>query len=367
VRRSSRAAAVTAAGVVVLVELSLVVGLVVFVVLDDGWSQVLWIAVGALLLWNLVPRPERVRTAATPLTRAGAPSVWALAEAVADAVGTRPPGAAYADTRYPVVVQPTGYLGGAALVVGLPQWTALDPDERVAVLADELAAAAVWRSPGGRLVRLADDLLSRWVLLLGGTPTVQPYAGTLEHSDTTTGVWGPGDDLAGDRARREAAGAVGRAGLAVVATPVKAVQHVLHRAWAPTVAAAVLAADARAARVAGADAVRRLLLSGLGVPRGLVAAQVAGRRGEDPFEAIAAAARPDPQELARRLEVATATGERTDPWHPPTARRVAALDTTGGATAWPGTAGVAAADVELRALRPALRSRLRDELVHGSD
>ena len=45
---------VALAAAVVVVDVLLVVGLVTLVVLDDGWTKVLWAAVGALLLWQLV-------------------------------------------------------------------------------------------------------------------------------------------------------------------------------------------------------------------------------------------------------------------------------------------------------------------------
>ena len=57
--RAGRLRVVALAAVVVVVAVALAVGVVTLVVLDDGWTRVIWAAVGAFLLWQLVPRPQR--------------------------------------------------------------------------------------------------------------------------------------------------------------------------------------------------------------------------------------------------------------------------------------------------------------------
>ena len=324
--RGGRLRVVAPAAVVVVVAVLLAVGLVTLVVLDDGWTRVIWAAVGALLLWQLVPRPQRPSPRAVRVTTTDAPALLALVDEVAATVGARPPDSVAVDTVYATTLVPVGYRGRATLVLGLPQWTALDDDERVATLAHELACGEPARSPGGVLVRLADDLLTRLVLLLSPAAVVQPHEKAREQYDSGLGVLGAGDELAGDRMRREVATSVGAAGLTVVATPARALQHVFRRAGLPAAVAGCLDADRRAAALVGSPTVVAVLLSTLPVPRAWVAAEVASRRRSDPFVAMARAERPGADELARRLAAAEGSGERSGPGHAPTAVRVRAAE-----------------------------------------
>jgi hypothetical protein len=338
---------------------------VVLLVTDDGWTRILWAVLGLLLLWQLRPRPSRVDRRAVELPASAAPGLHALCAEVAAAVGARPPDRVVVDTTYPVRVQPTGYLGRATLVVGLPQWTALDPGERVAVLAHELACAEVRREPSGVLVRLADDLLTSARTILTPVSVVSADSLAIEQSTRTLGYIGPSDELAGNRMRREASAAVGAAGMAVVAAPVRVVQSALARAWRPTLHAAAFAADRRAVELAGTPAVRGWLLSTAGVPRGLTAANNAARTpGTDPFTAMESASRPEPAELRARLEADPAAA--ADGQHPPTADRLRLVDAAdpgpGRSLEWD---ALAAADRDVFAARVPLTPRFRDELVHG--
>ena len=284
--------AVVLAAVIVTVAVLLVVLLVTLVVLDDGWTKVIWTVIGALLLWQLVPRPARPSSRAVPVRADDAPGLHGLVAEVAAVTGTRRPDSVVVDTAYATSLLPVGYLGRATLVLGLPQWTALDDDERIAVLAHELACVEPARSPAGILVRLADDLLSRLVLMLSPTGAVQPHETTREQYDSQMGAMGAGDDLAGDRMRREVATSVGAAGLTVVAAPARALQGMLRRAALAGSSPGCLRADRGAAALVGSPAVTGLLLSTLPLPRAWVAAEVAARRRADPFVAMAASERP---------------------------------------------------------------------------
>lgn len=363
--RTGAAAVLLACGVVAVAAL-LVVALVVLVLLDDGWTRVIWAALGALLLWQLVPRPQRASSRAVPVPASEAPGVHRLLSEIAGAGGARVPTTVAADTAYATSLVPVGYLGRGTLVVGLPQWAALDDAERVAVLAHELVCSGPARTPAGAVLRLADDLVTRLVLLLSPPGVVQPHETSRQQYDSGLGALGAGDELAGDRMRREAAAAVGSAGLAVVAAPARTLQRALRRTARPAATESCLAADRLAASLVGSRAVESLLLSALPVPRGWVAAEVAARRGGDPFDALARADRPGPDELERRLLAAAATGERAGARHAPTAARVEALRrdpvaTTRGVH----PASVRTADAELAATRVRLVRRFSEELVHG--
>ena len=60
-------------------------------VVDDGWSRILWGGLGLLVLWQLRPRPARVDRHAVALPASAAPDLHALCAEVAAAVGARPP------------------------------------------------------------------------------------------------------------------------------------------------------------------------------------------------------------------------------------------------------------------------------------
>jgi hypothetical protein len=365
-RPAGRARAVALAAAVVAGSVLLVVALVVLVVLDDGWTRVIWAAVGALVLWQLVPRPARPSPRAVAVTAEQSPGLHRLVADVAEATGTRRPDSVVVDTLYATTVVPVGYRGRATLVVGLPQWSALDDDERVASLAHELACAEPARDRAGILVRLADDLLTRLVLLLSPAAVVQPHEQTRQQYDSGLGALGAGDELAGDRMRREVATSVGAAGLTVVASPARMLLGALRRSLAPSRSADCLHADRRAVALVGSAAVVGLLLSTLPVPRAWVAAEVAARRRTDPFRAMAEAERPSSDELARRLAVAVASGERAGPTHAPTASRVQAAQRGDVAVIrGVGPAAVRAADRDLDACRQQLAGRFAEELVHG--
>ena len=358
-----RAPAVVVAVLVVLVEVTLVGALGVLVAQDEGWTQWLWGGLWVLLVWQLLPRAAGLPRRAVRLSPQDAPAVHALTRAVVSAMGARAPTTLAVDTTYPVAVLPVGYLGRATLVIGLPQWTVLDPDERLAVLAHELAYAQVWRSPAGVLVRVADDLLTSARTVLTPTRTVTADQSTIDRSTAEYGEIGPGGALVANRMAREGAAAVGAAGMSVFSAPVRGAQALLHRLWRPVTLAAALDGDARAADLAGAGSMTAVLLSTVGTPRGLVAASVAARTGQDPFEAMAASRRPDRSELDRRLAAHPAS--RTDEWHPSTADRVAALRGVPAPAAGPDRALLGPADGELARYRTELRRQLAEELVHG--
>lgn len=261
-------AAVALAAGVVLGALIPVGVLVVVLVLDSGWSRVIWAVLLSIALWQLMPRPERPSARAVTLAGVEYPALHLLVTDVAEVAGARAPTSVRSDTVFATSVIPVGYLGGAALVIGLPQWTALGREERVASVAHALVCARVLRLPSGCLVRLADDILVRASLLLTSSPDPKPHEGSIAASDSGLGMLGAGDELAGDRARREAAAFVGSAGLSVVGGPVRAVRRVLRRAARPSVTRACLRADHRAVNIVGERAVESLLRSSLQTPRG---------------------------------------------------------------------------------------------------
>ncbi len=356
--------AVALAVVVVGVEVVLVAGWVTLLVRDDGWSRWVWLLLGLLLLWQLVPRPPRVAGRAERIGPGDAPHLHRLLGDLAGSLGSRLPSRVAVDTTYATATVHEGYLGRTTLVVGLPQWTALDDGERIAVLAHELVCADAQRGPAGVVVRLADDLLTSARTVLAPARVVRADEAAINQANDQLGNFGGAGALVANRLGREASAAVGAAGLSVVSAPVRAVQDLLRRLWRPVALAGARRGDEAAEGLAGTGPTRSALLAGVGVPRGLSAAHAAARTGGDPFTAIAGAGRPDAHELERR--VAATPEAAVDPWHPPTARRLAALGAgSAGALLRPDHATVRAADAELEVVRHRLARRFAEELVHG--
>ena len=351
--RTAAGAAVAVAVAVLAGWLALVGAWLALLALDEGLSRVVWAVLGALLFWHLRPRPARVRRAAVVVGDEEAPGLHALAETVAEAVGCHPPRRVLLETTYPVAAVPVGYAGRSDLVVGLPQWTVLRPRERLAAVAMVLAEVESQRA-AGTLVRLANDLLVSARELLeppGAARGDEVAAGYSVSNPIAVGTFEV------NRVGRSAATNVGAAGMTALAAPLRWVQRGLLRLWRPRLVATVHDADARAAGVAGRDAVVGVLLTTAGTPLGLTAAASAARYGRDPFEALAEAERPDPAQ-ARRLLAAGAGGAASP--GAGAAGRVEALERGAPFAASvvdPGLATRADADV----LR--LRSRLADQLV----
>ncbi|WP_189168514.1 M48 family metallopeptidase [Pilimelia anulata] len=89
--------------------------------------------------WTLRPRLGRLDPLATPLDRAAAPRLHALVDRVAAAVGAPRPDVIILDDALNASAGTVGLRGRRVLTLGLPLWSALDPQERVALLGHELA------------------------------------------------------------------------------------------------------------------------------------------------------------------------------------------------------------------------------------
>jgi heat shock protein HtpX len=360
--RAAGAATVVVALVVFLGWLALLVGWVALLTVDRGWSRVAWAVFGAFVFWNLRPRPPRVRREAVPVTAEEAPGLHALVTATADAVGTVAPRRILLDTTYVVAALPVGYGARSDLVIGLPQWTVLRPRERVAAVAMVLAGLDVHHRPLGVLVRLASDLLVAGRELLEPPGAVRGDVEAAAYSVSNPLVVDPFEE---NRVGRSLTKNVGAAGLMAVGAPLRWVQSGLLRSWRPALVPAAYDADARAAAVAGRDAVVGVLLSTVGTPLGSTAAASAARYGRDPFEALETVGRPERAEYRRLL---AAEGDGRQAPVPLTSQRLDAVE-----RGLPSTAGsvdpalARQADADVVRLRPEFLDRLTDELRGASD
>ncbi len=347
-----------AALIVVLCWLVPVGAWVALLLVDRGWSRVVWAVFGAFVVWQLLPRPLRVRPEAVPVPEAEAPGLYALVSTVAGAVEVRAPRRVLLDTTYPVTALPVGYGGRVDLVVGLPQWTVLRPRERVAAVTLALAVPGVaGGGAAGRLVRLADDMLTAGRSLLEPPGAVRGDLVAAAYSvNNPIAV----TELEVNRVGRGVVKNVGVAGMTTVAAPLRMAQGALHRLWRPVIVAAAQDADARAAALAGRDAVAGVLLSTVGPPLGLTAAASAARYGRDPFQALAEVRRPERSEYTARL---AAEGGTTAGTGLSTARRLEAVERATPTAGIAVDSGLAArADADVVRLRAQLVPRLTDEL-----
>lgn len=129
-----------------------------------GWGGV-GVVAGAVLLvlfWALAPRVRRLPDDRPVLFRSDAPELFALVDEVAHAVGTRSLHAIVVDGSTNAAVTTYGVRGRRLLVLGMPLWEILTPEERIALLGHELAHYANGDTRNGFVVGTAVRTLALW-------------------------------------------------------------------------------------------------------------------------------------------------------------------------------------------------------------
>ncbi|WP_146259116.1 M48 family metalloprotease [Streptomyces tateyamensis] len=123
--------------------------------------------VGLGLAWLLRPRLGRWR-AAEPgeLTAAQAPVLHAVTARIAAALDTRTPDRIVVDHAYNASYARIGLRGRVQLTVGLPLWTALAEDERLALLGHELGHGSNGDQRRELWLMMAHSALTEWCRLL---------------------------------------------------------------------------------------------------------------------------------------------------------------------------------------------------------
>ncbi|MFE2582080.1 M48 family metallopeptidase [Streptomyces sp. NPDC059378] len=161
--RDASAVSATALALIVHgVTLALAVGGIWCVV--AGWGGVGMVAglVPLLMAWALAPRVGRLPDDWPVLFRADAPELFALVDEVAGAVGTRSVHAIAVDGDINASVTTYGVRGRRLLVLGMPLWEVLTPEERIALLGHELAHYANGDIRNGLVVGTATRTLALW-------------------------------------------------------------------------------------------------------------------------------------------------------------------------------------------------------------
>ena len=114
----------------------------------------------------LIPPPARFDRDHTPLARADAPTLYALVDRLAVAVGTRPPGLIAVGPEYNAAVSQYGLRRRRVLYLGLALWGVLTAQQRVALLGHELGHFVNGDARHGLLARPAMLTLGRLARLL---------------------------------------------------------------------------------------------------------------------------------------------------------------------------------------------------------
>lgn len=293
----SRLTAYAIAGAIDLVALAFVAaGLFVAVTAFPlGVILGLLIASPAVLM---VPRLGKLDKDAPAVARDEAPELYALIDRVASAVGTKTATVLVVDSDYNASWAVVGWRRRRVLTLGLPLLTALDPDERVALVAHELAHSKNGDSSRGFVVGGAIGALVELYILV--RPERDPVG-----ADVLINWF-----------------------FAILARPVWwLIQLEFHLLRRDSQRAEYLA-DALAAQVAGSSAVVRLHEKFLLEPTVRAVIQHAVRGGDDDlFVTMQQSLRAVPErERERRRRVARLEESRLADSHPPTARRIELLE-----------------------------------------
>ncbi|MDI1455755.1 M48 family metallopeptidase [Streptomyces sp. ATE26] len=162
-RRDASAVTATVLALIVHgVTLALAVGGVWCVVAGWGGVGVLPGLVLLILFWALAPRVRRLPDDRPVLLRADAPELFALVDEVGQSVGTRSVHAIAVDGSINASVMTYGVRGRRLLVLGMPLWEVLTPEERIALLGHELAHYANGDTRNGLVVGTAVRTLALW-------------------------------------------------------------------------------------------------------------------------------------------------------------------------------------------------------------
>ncbi len=278
-----------------------------------NYTNLIMLALGLSLVgFAWLGRPRFGAEPPAPLAPEKFAGLHGLVGRVAAALDTEPPRAVVVNEEFNAAVARRGVRQRKVLFIGLPLFSVLDPQERVALVAHEMAHFAGGDPARGVLVSLTTRTLEEWHHLLH-----------REH------LW----------PRENAEGGL----FGFIAVLAEAIANVLFRllSWLPRLLllavvhlawdgsqAAEYRADLLGARVSGADAFARMSEKTLFAPRLPLAAQAAALNQNSPgaLEELRAQFRSiPPREFERARRLAQAEQTRLDDTHPPTALRLRLL------------------------------------------
>ena len=337
--RLTRAKAATYVLAVVTLALALVFVLIGVVLLGLGVTRpnIAFLVLGALSVGvGVLMRPRLGHAPRSSLSRHEAPVLHRLVDDVAAALETRAAGVVVVDDEWNASWSVTGLRRTRVLTLGLQLFRVLEPQERVALVAHELAHGRNGDARRGLLVGSAWRALAELYAILAP----DPYPESVFDGMFNAIFW-------------------------VVSRPVYAVLLVHGRLTAHDAHRAEYLADALSARVAGTEGAARLLdvlllegvlhahvvrLAQYGDPSGLI-------------DTLADDVRAVPErERLRRRRVAELERSSLDAFHPPVAKRMEVLEARAELPATVTLSGedAAAIDRELAPLHAGVERRIVD-------
>ncbi|WP_162262026.1 M48 family metalloprotease [Terrabacter sp. Soil810] len=337
----------------VLVLASYAIAVVLLVIATVASKNVIgWFAVvlGWLIVVAIAPRPHRLEDVRL-LPADDYPSTHRLVAAVAESVGTPAPDLIAVSIEFNAGVARIGWGRRQALVIGLPLWTLLTDDERLALLAHEMGHLRGRDTALSHLAAVAHGVLRRAATLLTPLPD-DAYS-----------------DFVDDRRDVSEAtmNAVGSLVLRVLSAPANLLLLLFERLAAVESQRREYLADLRAAEVAGTSAVVRLLVTTENLPGLHTLAAAGARRREDPFavlETVRERPGPTAQQVAAARQRAREQDLRWDASHPRDDLRLSLAEARAAERSVGASDVQHGADRELAGLRGELTRQLSDELVH---
>lgn len=294
----SRVLAYVIAVLVLALDVALLAGGVAAVIVELG--NLISMLIGATMVsLGLIMRP-RVPQRPEGVVVAHAPTLHALVARIAAAEGVEPPQGIVITADWNAAWAEAGLRRRRWLVLGLPLWTALEPQERVALIAHEIG-----HEKAGDLTR---------TLIVGSA---------VNALDVLSGAMVAPED------ERTSVDWLARRLAWLVSRPVDAVLWLQARLLFRDLQHAEYVADERAADVAGAPAVialhERLLLQS--TVELTVQQHALHGRGDDVLEQVRSALAAVPErERERRRRIARLERTRLTDTHPPLGRRIARLE-----------------------------------------
>ena len=181
-------------GVVHLVGVAVVV-LPILLVLDThgGFWPYLLLALCLLTYWTVRPRlPQRYLDPRKSLTREDAPKFYALLDRCAAELGSPVPDLVRLDLRFNASTGRSGLRQRSFLFLGLPLWSVLSGQERLALLGHELAHQINGDTTHGLWAASARRSIHEWTRLLNPRQTAYESLGNRRMGRTTRGFGGLG-------------------------------------------------------------------------------------------------------------------------------------------------------------------------------
>jgi Zn-dependent protease with chaperone function len=330
---------------------------------DGGVARVVIVTLCIACAVVLRPRFTSADPDAVVVTPATAPQLFDVITKIAAAVKATPPATVILTDSFDSDYQRVGARRRAVLFVGVPLWVILDEDERIALLAHQLAHDVNGDPARGVVVRTALTTLLTW------QRTIRPGAWQSFRRSPSDDVPVPGQfqnlrrnassSILGEALLRSVRRAIGAA--------IAATRRVELRLLAPITQRGEYIADDVAIRVASAAAVggylRKTLFADY-VAFGI--RKAAQAEHEDLWDAArhTVANLPD-REMARLSRAAGVRAERVDAGHPPTALRMefAGCRVTDAAQVRAGPGRFEAIDAELSSAYAVIATSVRDAMA----